>query len=180
MKKILLLGASAPQIPAIEKAKEKELYVITSDNIPNNPGHLMADEYHIVSTTDIPGVLALAKEKNIDYIMSYASDPGAPTASKVSEILSLPGNSYSSVQTLSEKHLFRKLLLENNISCPKFLSVSKDDFSELEHKDFDFPVIVKPVDSSGSKGVYKVDSRFDLNDKAQLAFEFSRQNRIIV
>ena len=177
---ILLLGASTQQIPAIEKAKEKDLYVITCDNVPSNPGHKFSDEYHFVSTTDKEGVLALAKEKNVDYVMSYASDPGAPVASYVSELLELPGNPFSAIQWLSEKHLFRKLLTDSNFLCPKFWTVSFDEFSALDSLDLVFPVIVKPVDSSGSKGVYKVESKGNLLQKAKEAVAFSRIKRIII
>ena len=104
MKKILMLGGTMQQIPIIKLAKEMGLYVITCDYAPENPGHKYADEYHNVSTTDVDGVLELAKELKIDGIVAYASDPAAPTAAYVAEKLGLPGNPYESVQ--------RKICLE--------------------------------------------------------------------
>ena len=66
------------QIPIIKKAKEQGIYVITCDYAPENLGHKFADEYHNVSTTDLDGVLELAKGLDIDGIVAYASDPAAP------------------------------------------------------------------------------------------------------
>ena len=85
MKKILMLGGSMQQIPAIKRAKELGFYVITCDYLPNNPGHKFADEWYNVSTTDLDGVLTLAKNLDIDGVVAYASDPAAPTAAYVSE-----------------------------------------------------------------------------------------------
>ena len=89
-KRVLMLGGSLAQIPSIKKAKEMGLYVITCDYLPDNPGHKFADEYHNVSTTDKEKVLELAKGLNIDGIVCYASDPAAPTAAYVAEMLGLP------------------------------------------------------------------------------------------
>src|SRR5690606_37329036 len=103
VKKILMLGGSYAQIPAIKTAKTLGFYVITCDYLPDNPGHVYADEYHNVSTTDKESVLELADRLGVDYVMSYASDPGAPVAAYVADRLGLPGSSYQSVRILSEK-----------------------------------------------------------------------------
>ena len=95
-----MLGASHFQIPAIKYAKEAGYKVITADYLPNNPGHKYSDKYYNVSTIDKESVLKLACELNIDGILSYASDPGAPTAAYVAEKLNLPGNPYKSVKIL--------------------------------------------------------------------------------
>ena len=110
MKKLLMLGGSMQQIPAIKAAKEMGHYVITCDYLPENPGHKFADEYYNVSTTDKEAVLKLAKELKIDGIVAYASDPAAPTAAYVSENLGIPGNPYESVAMLTEKDKFRDFL----------------------------------------------------------------------
>ena len=94
MKKLLMLGGAMQQIPAIKQAREMGHYVITCDYEPTNPGHKYANEYYNVSTTDLKGVLNLAKELDIDGIVAYASDPAAPTAAYVAEKLGLPGNPY--------------------------------------------------------------------------------------
>ena len=86
MKKLLMLGGSMQQIPAIRRAKEMGHYVITCDYLPDNPGHKYSDEFYNESTTDLEGVLAVAEQLKIDGIVAYASDPAAPTAAYLSLI----------------------------------------------------------------------------------------------
>lgn len=118
-KRILLLGGSFHQIPIITDAKQRGLYVIICDYLPNNPGHKLADEYHNVSTTDYDSVLKLAKKVKPHFVIAYASDPSAPAAAYVSEKLGLPGNTYESICVLSEKDRFRKLMIENGFNAPR-------------------------------------------------------------
>ena len=114
-----MLGGSMQQIPIIKKAKEQGIYVITCDYAPENPGHKFADEYHNVSTTDLDGVLELAKGLDIDGIVAYASDPAAPTAAYVAEQMGLPNvGPYKSVCILQNKGLFREFLTKNGFTVP--------------------------------------------------------------
>ena len=191
MKKLLFLGGIMQQIPAIKRARELGYYVITADYKPDNPGHRFSDEYYNVSTTDLGGVLALAKEKKIDGIVAYASDPAAPTAAYVAEKLCLPGNPYESVKLLTEKDLFRDFLAAHGFNCPwhhNFASKS-DALSVMVGRcvptpppDWiaDFPYMIKPVDSSGSKGVVKVTAADQIPAALDEAFSYSRSGRIVI
>jgi len=87
MKKLLILGAMEMHVPLIKRAKELGYYVISCDYIPENPGHKLADEAYFDSTTDLNAVLNLATELKIDGIMTYNSDPAAPTAAYVQKNL---------------------------------------------------------------------------------------------
>ena len=180
MKRILMLGGSMQQIPIIKRAKEMGLYVITCDYCPDNPGHKFADEYYNVSTTDLDAVLELAKRLNIDGIVAYASDPAAPTAAYVSEKLGLSGNPYQSVKLLTEKDLFRKFLKEHGLNCPKAQGFTNYEDALAAIGDFRFPVMVKPVDSSGSKGVVKIYGVDELKDAVAEALSYSRGKRFII
>lgn len=180
MKRILMLGGSMQQIPIIKRAKEMGLYVITCDYCPDNPGHKFADEYYNVSTTDLDAVLELAKRLNIDGIVAYASDPAAPTAAYVSEKLGLPGNPYQSVKLLTEKDLFRKFLKEHGLNCPKAQGFTNYEDALASINEFHFPVMVKPVDSSGSKGVVKIYGVDELKDAVDEALSYSRGKRFII
>ena len=177
-KRALFLGAAYAQIPVLEEAKSRGWYIITCDYLPNNPGHSLADESYDVSTTDFEKVLQLAKKVKPDFVIAYASDPAAPTAAWVSEQLGLLGNSYKSIQLLSEKDLFRQFLTENGFNSPKAISISRsDDLNKL--KTLEFPIIIKPTDSSGSKGVTRVDFIEQAEQAIRYALTFSRNNRII-
>lgn len=182
MKKILLLGGSAQQIVAIEMAKKLGYYTVLCDFLPDNPGQHHADRFHLVSTTDKEAVLKVAREEKIQGILAYASDPAAPTAAWVAEQLGLPGNPYQAVETLCNKALFRSFLKENGFCTPKAkgytdIAAAVKDIAEGV---FRMPVIVKPVDSSGSKGVGRIDTAAQAEEALRCAMSFSREKQIIV
>ena len=182
MKKILLLGGSAQQIVAIETAKKLGYYTILCDFLEDNPGQYVADTFYLISTTDKEAVLEIAKNENIDGILAYASDPAAPTAAYVAEKLGLPGSPFESVEILCNKDKFRKFLKDNNFCTPDaegYIDIEKAK-EDLKNNKFKFPVIVKPVDSSGSKGVSKIDAYEDINDKLDVAMSYSRGKKIII
>ena len=157
-----MLGGSLYQTYAIKEAKRIGYYVITCDYLPDNPGHRFADEYHNVSTTDREAILALAQELQVDGIVAYASDPAAPTAAYVAEQMGLPTSPYKSVEILSNKDLFREYLWQNGFNCPKAMGFTTYEGALSHIDEFQLPVMVKPVDSSGSKGINK------MTDKTQL------------
>lgn len=137
--RVLFLGGAYSQVPIIKEAKCRGWYIIICDYLPDNPGHKYADEYYNVSTTDFEGVLKVAKKTKPDFIIAYASDPAAPTASWVSEQLGLPGNSYNSVQILAEKDLFRNFLTRNGFNTPNAISVGNDkEIKQVEELAFPF------------------------------------------
>jgi len=180
MKKILMLGGSMQQIPAIKAAKAKGLYTITCDYLPDNPGHQFADAYYNVSTTDKEAVLKLAQQLKIDGIVAYASDPAAPIAAYVSEKMGLPGNPYESVEILTRKDLFRAFLKKNRFNTPVAGGYSSFEEVAADISRFRMPVMVKPVDSSGSKGVVKVENISQLSSAVEEAMLYSRSKRIVV
>jgi carbamoylphosphate synthase large subunit len=119
MKKILLLGGSTQQIPAIEYAKKQGYGTILCDYLPDNPGQHYADRFYCVSTTDKESVLEVAQEENVDGVVDYASDPAAPTAAYVAEKMGLLTNPYKSVELLTNKDKFRVFLAEHNFCTPR-------------------------------------------------------------
>jgi biotin carboxylase len=180
MKRILFLGGAPMQLPPIRYARQQGHYLITCDYLPDNPGHKLANEYHNISTTDMEAVLALARKLKIDGIVAYASDPAAPTAAYVGNSLGLPSNPFESVLTLTRKDMFRKFLREHNFNVPK--SAAFADFQPAEDyaKTLRLPIFVKPVDSSGSKGVTEVDDLAQLKASFDLAVSYSRAKRVVV
>ena len=179
-KKILLLGGSAQQVVAIEKARELGYATVLCDFLPDNPGQYHADQFYLVSTTDKEAILKVAKEEKIDGILAYASDPAAPTAAYVSEKLGLRSNPYDSVEILCNKDRFRKFLSENGFHAPVACGYASVADAMKDTKKFSLPVIVKPVDSSGSKGATVLHSWDGLEAALDFAFSFSRGHRIIV
>lgn len=180
MKKILLLGGANTQIPSILTAKKMGYYTITCDYLPDNPGHKFADEYHNVSTTDKEAVLALAKELQIDGILAYATDVAAATAAYVSEAMGFPTSPYKSVDILTNKDKFRAFLEENGFCTPRARGYSSVEKAKKDLENFKFPVMVKPVDSAGSKGVARMDDAGQLEELVENALQYSRCKRFII
>lgn len=182
MKKILLLGGSAQQIVAIETAKRLGYYTVLCDYLPDNPGQYHADKFYLVSTTDKEAVLKVAYDEQVSGVLAYASDPAAPTAAYVAEKLGLPGSPYESVEILCNKDKFRAFLKEHSFCTPEAKGYSDIDeaLKDITEGKFKLPIIVKPVDSSGSKGVSRIDFAGEAKEKLEYAMSFSRGKRIIV
>lgn len=175
-----MLGGSLYQTYAIKEAKRIGYYVITCDYLPDNPGHRFADEYHNVSTTDREAILALAQELQVDGIVAYASDPAAPTAAYVAEQMGLPTSPYKSVEILSNKDLFREYLQQNGFNCPKAMGFATYEEALVHIDEFRLPVMVKPVDSSGSKGINKMTDKTQLKAFVEDALRYSRRKRFLI
>ena len=181
-KTIMLWGGSAQQIIAIETAKRLGYRTILCDFLPDNPGQHYVDTFYLVSTTDREAVLEVARKEQIHGILAYASDPAAPTAAFVAEKMGLPGSPYASVELLCNKDQFRKFLADNHFCTPKAKGYRSVDeaMTDIASDVFTMPVIVKPVDSSGSKGVGRIDTLAQAQVALDYAMSFSRDKRIIV
>lgn len=178
-KKLLLLGGLRYLLPVIKSAHDLGYYVITCDYIPGNIAHKHSDEYHNVSIIDKEAVLSLAQKLKIDGIMSFAVDPGVMPAAYVAEKMGLPhSGSYESVCILQNKDRFRRFLAQNNFNVPQAWSFSSVE--EVLKQEYPYPVIVKPTDSAGSKGVTRVDSPDQLKFAVQNAIEHSLSKRVII
>lgn len=180
MKKLLVLSGDSYHVPFIKKAKEMGCYVITCDFFEHNPGHQFAHEYHNVSYMDKEAVLELAKSLQIDGIICFAADEAATTVAYVAEKLGLPSHPYKSVEIINRKDLFRDFLAKNKFNVPKAKSYTSVEEANAELHLFNMPVIVKPVDSSGSRGVSKIDSAEVLEEKVQYALSNSKVKRFLV
>mgnify|MGYP002526291442 FL=1 len=180
-KKLLLLGGLRYLLPVIESAHKQGYYVITADYLPDNIAHKSSDEYHNISIIDKEAVLALARELEIDGIMSFAVDPGVVTAAYVQEQMGLPAfGPYDSVCILQNKDKFRNFLTQHGFNVPKAKGFSTVDEAMSEIYWYPWPVIVKPTDSAGSKGVTKVNSLAQLKPALEYAFEHSLSKHVIV
>lgn len=180
-KKLMLLGGIRYLLPVIKAAHEQGYYVITADYLPDNIAHKYSDEYVNVSIIDKEAVLAVAKEKGIDGIMSFGVDPGVITASYVQNQLGLPSfGPYESVEILQNKDKFRRFLDENGFNVPKARSFSSIEAALSDLDWYEFPVIVKPTDSAGSKGVTRVDNFEVLTPALEYAFKHSIKGNVIV
>lgn len=182
MKTLLLLGGSEQQIVAIEEARRRGYRTVLCDYLQDNPGQKHADTFYLVSTTNRGAVLDIATREHVDGVLAYASDPAAPTAAYVAECLGLPGNPLKSVEILCNKDKYRAFLLNNGFHSPaarsyKSLSLASRD---LAAGALSLPVLVKPSDSSGSKGIGLVRELPELPDAFEAALSRSRAGVVVV
>ena len=180
-KRLMLLGGIRYLLPVIKAAHEQGFYVITADNVEGNIAHRYSDEYVNVSVVDKDAVLKVAQEKKIDGIMSFGVDPGVVAAAYVQDKMGLPSfGPYESVEILQNKDKFRRFLSANGFNVPRAKGFSSMDEALSDLSWYKYPVIVKPTDSAGSKGVSRVDSEEDLKEALQYAFDHSFKGNIIV
>lgn len=177
----MILGGTRYALSVIESAKKLGIYTITVDYLPENIAHKYSDEYVNVSIIDKEKILEVARKLNIDGIMSFACDPGVVTAAYVAEQMGLPNvGPYESVRVLQNKGKFREFLTENNFAVPTAKGY-KDVAEAIKDVDvFHWPVIVKPTDSAGSKGVTRVDDPKDLEKSIKFALSYSHSDEFII
>ena len=181
MKKLMILGGSRFALPVIRAAHNLGAYVITADYLPNNIAHKYSDEYCDVSITDMEATLHIAQNNKIDGIISFACDPGVVTAAYVAEKMRLPSvGSFEAVSLLQNKGRFRKFLSDNGFNVPTAKGYQDIDVALRDYDMFHWPVIVKPTDSAGSKGVTRVDDSTKLKEAIKHAISFSRGKEFII
>ena len=180
-KKLMLLGGIRYLLPVIEAAHQQGYYVITADYLPDNIAHKYSDKYVNVSIIDKEAVLAAAKEEQIDGIMSFGVDPGVVAAAYVQQEMNLPAfGPYESVEILQNKDKFRAFLTEHGFNVPWAFGFSSEEEAWAARNRFSYPLIVKPTDSAGSKGVTRVDRDEDLQSALEHAFHHSIKGNIII
>lgn len=180
-KNLLLLGGARYALPVIEAAHKLGVRVVTCDYLPDNCAHKFSDAYINASIIDKDAVLRAAEKIRADGVMSFAADPGVVSAAYVAEKLGLPfQGSYEAVSILQDKNRFRKFLRENGFNCPASVSFSSRDEAAEAADELPYPVIVKPADSAGSKGVTRVDTADELGAAVDYAISFSKTHTCII
>ena len=183
MKKIMVLAGGNDQIALIQELRayfNNDVYIILVDMSSNVKAVPYADKFLQISTMDKEAVLQAAKEEKIDYILTACGDQPLSTMAYVSAKMSLPCYlTERDVRNITNKLFMKRIMVGNNIPTSPFVSISKDwDYSQIER--LSYPLVVKPVDSNGSKGVKKVETREELDDCLKDAFKFSLSGDVIV
>lgn len=179
--RLMLLGGSRYLLPLIDVAHSLGIQVITCDYLPDNTAHRFSDRYCNISIIDKDAVLRAAMEMKIDGIMSFACDPGVVTAAYVAEKMGLPFQcSYDTAVTLQDKGRFRKFLMDNGFNCPhaKRYEDIREPYDDIDY--FSWPVIVKPTDSAGSKGVTRVETPDGLEKAIKIALDNAHNGAFII
>lgn len=178
--KILILGGSNSQINAILNAKRKGHVVIVSDYYDDAPGKLFSDYNELTSTFDVPGNINIARKYDIDGVMTLGTDQPVYTAARVSEALKLPAFiDVDTAKAVTNKKVMKCIFKESNIPTVNY-RILKSDFTNDELKGIKFPVVIKPLDSQGQRGVYKLDSISDIKRLFPDVLSYSREDEILL
>ena len=182
MKKLMILGAGIYQVPAIKKAKEIGIYTIALSYIATDPGLKIANKSYNVNTTNVKKVLEIALDEKIDGVMTIASEAASPIVNYIASKLNLPGMDYELSRIISYKYLLRKELEDAGIPGPKFRLIrnSRDIIDFM--KELNTTIIIKPIYSSGSKGLHKIVSALEseIEEKFNKCLEMSINEKKIL
>jgi biotin carboxylase len=180
-KKILIAGGGYADIPLILAAKKLGFYVITSGNRPHELGHRYSNEYRMADFSDCDAIFHLAKSLKISAICACCNDFSALSAAYTAEKLGLPGHDpYKVAQTIHHKDLYRQFASDHGIATPRAIGFTnkKDALAGIES--LPLPVIIKPVDLSGGKGISTINRMDDAEAAIDKAFTIFRTKRIVV
>ncbi len=178
-KKLLILNGSHGEISLINAAKNLGFYVITSGNTPKGIGHKYADENIFSDYSDFESICKIAEAQKISAVVSCSNDFGIITASYVAEKLHLGGHdSFETTCKLHHKDTFRQLVEKYNLHAPR--AVAFDSAEKAYNVKMNFPIIVKPIDLTGGKGVTKVSNAAELIPAVDKAFNMTRAGKIVI
>ena len=180
MKKLLIIGASVLQLPAILKAKEMGFYTAVADYNPQAIGIPYADEYFNVSTIDADGVTACAEKFRPDGIFTLATDMPMRSIAAAAKALSLPAISPETAIKATDKGEMIKAFEAAGVEHPWYFILSSPEELEAVLPKIDYPCISKPTDNSGSRGVMLIHNEEELKDAIRYSSENGRSGGVIV
>lgn len=179
-KKLLILGGTSLAKTTVEKAKEMGVYTIVTDYLEDSPAKKICDESYMVSAIDVEGVVKLCKELNVDGVLTTYNDLLLPYAQMICERLNFPFIATSDqLEKISNKRISKELCIQHNIPVPKRYQIDTN-FSEDDIKSINYPVLTKPVDSSGQKGITICNNLAELKQGYFEALKFSRSKEVVV
>lgn len=180
MKKLLMLGGGFLQTYVIREAKKCGYYVLVLDGDPNAMGYAYADEHAVINIVDEEACLAYAREKQVDGVLTAATDFSVLTMSHIAESMGLPGINYKSAKIIKNKAEVRKVLFEAKADDTGYsYEIGSIEEAEKILSEISFPRMVKPVDGSGSRGASRVDRAKDFVKACEFAMSGSITHRAV-
>ncbi len=177
-KNLAIIGASYLQLPLIEKAKEMGYTTHVFAWAVGDVGEKAADVFHPISIVEKEKILKVCQENNICGICSIASDVAVITVNYVANMMKLPGNSMLSTNKSTNKHAMREAFEKNGDPSPKSVLVDKN--TDLHTIKLEYPIIVKPTDRSGSRGIYKLESFDGMANAVKNAISQSFEQKALI
>lgn len=180
MSKILILGGSNCQVSAVKLAKRLGHTVVLADYYENPPAAEYADLHERVSTFDIPGCTALARREQVDGVMTIGTDQPVYTAAAVAKACSLPSPiDVKTALAVTNKRVMKQILTEHHIPTVRWRLID-EDMGERELEALRTPLVIKPLDSQGQRGIYKLDTPAEILRALPQTLSFSRERQALV
>lgn len=179
-KAILILGAIAAMNEIVIDARKLGYYVIVTDYLENSPAKKFADETWMLSIDDVDGIVRKCRERNVDGVMNYCIDPGQKPYQKICEQLGVPcvaGAEQFDIMTNKDK--FAKCCVQHGLDVIPKYNMDKP-ITEAEYESLEYPLMVKPVDGRGSKGIIVVHASENMTAAVEYALSFSKRKEVVI
>lgn len=180
MKKVIVLGAGRGQIPVINLCHKYGWYVISVSPKGNYPGLELVDEVFYEDVKNYEAILKYAEHQGIDAILTDQLDAGVLSAAYISEKLGLKSITYDVAMKFTNKFVMRNEAAKAGVAVPKSTIVSNADEIAEKIQTMNFPLMMKPVDSAASRGVYKVNSLEEIQEKLSESLSYSKTKDVII
>ena len=180
MPTVLFLGASVSQLPAIKQARQSGWRVVAVDADPEAIGLGEADAAEAVDFTDLDSVIEVARAHSVDAVVAISTDRAVPIAAAVADRLGLPGVGVETAHVMTDKAAMRTRLRSHAVPQPSFEVLTDDVDPTWQLDAVGVPAVLKPTDSGGQRGVYRIDDRASLAERLPLTLGFSRSRHAIL
>ena len=181
MKKLLILGAGVYQVPLIKTAKRLGCYTIVSSIDGNYPGFDIADKVYRINTVDTDAMMRIAEDEDVDGVVTAGSDVAVVSVGKVCDKLGFKGLSEKAAEIASDKLLMKQVYEKYGVNTAKYRKIYLNDQDYEDKLDgLEFPLIFKAIDSSGSRGITRVDSPDDFDDARESVIQNTKSDHFIV
>jgi biotin carboxylase len=179
-KRALVLGASKWQVPLIKQAQSMGLEVVATDMNPKAPGLKIADYGEVTDILDADANTEIGMKYNINAVMTDQTDYALNVVAKVASRLVIPGPSINVARKCTNKRLMRDITSKNGVRNPRYYIAESLVDARLAASDIGFPLVIKPTDNQGSRGVFKVDSMKQLIELFSDSVKNSREGKILI
>lgn len=179
-KKLLLLGGTRYAITFVKRAQELGVHVIVTDYVEDSPAKQIADESYLISTTDVDAVVELARTLKVDGVFTVYIDSMLTYCQQVCEKLNLPFYATrEQIDITTNKDKFKKVCTEHGLSVVKEYELT-DWNNPVKMPPIKYPVVIKPVDSEGGKGIFVCDTEEELQERYLESLGFSKKKKVLV
>ena len=177
---LIFLGASVSQVAAIRRARELGFKVVAVDGDPDAIGFAEADESVAADFSDVERVAEIGRRYGASGVVAISTDRAVPAAAGVAEALGLPGIGVETARVMTDKGAMRARLAEHEVPQPPFALLGRDDDLAAALAAVGVPAVLKPIDSGGQRGIFRIETLSDLTERMPEALEFSRTGRAIL